>query len=135
MCRILVGERKQRLSNTMTSYLGSRLALPHIRFERYCKRRFFKYGGRSLRFRKYPCVPISIILLSIAGEQQAYPMPITSTNYFYYYEFCLAIIFTDFFELKYVYIYLQSISSSYCTLMRKTAETKYSGRLRPFFLQ
>ena len=67
--------RKQRFSNTLSrveifengdvSYscgrakaeanLGSRFALPHIRFENAtCGRRFFKYEGKSLRFPKYP---------------------------------------------------------------------------------
>ena len=44
MYRICVGERKRRFSfsNTMTSCLDSRLALPHIRFENAtCGRRFF----------------------------------------------------------------------------------------------
>ena len=40
--RIRVDGRKQRFSNTMRSYLGSRLALPHIRLENAtCGRRYF----------------------------------------------------------------------------------------------
>ena len=40
--RIRVDERKRRFSNTITSCLGSRLALPHIGFENtMCERRFF----------------------------------------------------------------------------------------------
>ena len=55
MYRIRVDGRKRRFSNTMTSCLGSRLAFPHIRFENVtCGRRFFKYGEKNLRFRKYP---------------------------------------------------------------------------------
>ena len=39
----------------MTSYLVSRLALPHIRFENAtCGRRFFSNKEKHLRFRKYP---------------------------------------------------------------------------------
>ena len=39
----------------MTLCLGSRLALPHIRFENAtCGHRFFKYGGKNPCFRKYP---------------------------------------------------------------------------------
>ena len=42
MYRIRVDERKRRFSNTMTSCLGSRLALPHIRFKNATYgRRFF----------------------------------------------------------------------------------------------
>ena len=50
--RIRVGGRKRRFSNTMTSCLGLRLALPHIRFENAtCGRRFFKYGEKiSVKF-------------------------------------------------------------------------------------
>ena len=52
---IRVDGRKRRFSNTTTSCLGSRLALPHIRFENAtCGHRFFKYGEKNLRFRKYP---------------------------------------------------------------------------------
>ena len=39
----------------MMSCLGSRVAVPHIRFENTsCGRRIFKYGEKNLHFRKYP---------------------------------------------------------------------------------
>ena len=45
--------RKWGFSNTMTSYLGSSLAqIPHIHSKMLtCGGRFFKDGGKSLRFR------------------------------------------------------------------------------------
>ena len=51
--RIRVDGQKPWFSNTMTSCLGSRLALRHAHTIRN-KQIFHKYGGRSLRFRKYP---------------------------------------------------------------------------------
>ena len=50
--RIRVDGRKQRFSNTMTSCLGSRLALRHNYDSKDAD--LFKYGGKSLRFQKYP---------------------------------------------------------------------------------
>ena len=51
---IHVDGRKRKFSNTMTLFLGSRLALPHIRFENAaCVRRFFLTRIKKLRFRKY----------------------------------------------------------------------------------
>ena len=44
--------RKRRFSNTMRSCLGSRLALRHNYDSKVAD--LFKYGGKSLRFRKYP---------------------------------------------------------------------------------
>ena len=49
---IRVDGRKGRFSNTMTSYLGSRLALWHNYVSKVAD--LFKYGGKSLHFRKYP---------------------------------------------------------------------------------
>ena len=52
---IPVDGQKRRFSNTMTSCLGSRLALPHIRFENAaCGRRFFEHGGNEVTFSKTP---------------------------------------------------------------------------------
>ena len=54
--RIRVHGRIRRVLNTMTSCLGSRLALPHIRFENATSMDAFilKYGEKNIRFRKYP---------------------------------------------------------------------------------
>ena len=51
MHRIRADGRKRRFSNAMTSCLGSRLALPHIRFEdAMCRRKFFKYEEKTSNF-------------------------------------------------------------------------------------
>ena len=52
MYRIGVDGQKRRFSNTMTSCLGSRLVLPHIRFENAtCGRRVFQIPRKKSPFR------------------------------------------------------------------------------------